>query len=148
MAALGTQLVDAPTAGLEQVCTVEGNGLVCSRAKLIAPAAPVDLPLHGVGLEASSMYLYGHSSGPPVASILRLGRARCFKDAARSLHSCFQQVLYRLQEKRVALERVVLQYGEAPAGIKEVFELCRGFERAYTSFINVSSLTLDGAWGN
>jgi hypothetical protein len=37
----------------------------------------------------------------------------------------------------VALEKVVLQYGEAPAGIKEVFELCRGFERAYTSFINV-----------
>eukprot|EP00198_Chlamydomonas_reinhardtii_P012336 XP_001701673.1 dynamin-related GTPase [Chlamydomonas reinhardtii] len=49
-----------------------------------------------------------------------------------------EQVLYRLQEKRVALERVVLQYGEAPAGIKEVFELCRGFERAYTSFINES----------
>ncbi|KAG2446820.1 hypothetical protein HYH02_008380 [Chlamydomonas schloesseri] len=49
-----------------------------------------------------------------------------------------EQVLYRLQEKRIALERVVLQYGEAPAGIKEVFELCRGFERAYTSFINES----------
>ncbi|KAG2435366.1 hypothetical protein HXX76_007439 [Chlamydomonas incerta] len=49
-----------------------------------------------------------------------------------------EQVLYRLQEKRIALERVVLQYGEAPAGIKEVFELCRGFERAYTNFINES----------
>ncbi|EFJ44103.1 dynamin-related GTPase [Volvox carteri f. nagariensis] len=49
-----------------------------------------------------------------------------------------EQVLYRLQEKRVALEKVVLQYGEAPAGIKEVFELCRGFERAYTNFINES----------
>ncbi|PNH06176.1 Tubulin epsilon chain [Tetrabaena socialis] len=49
-----------------------------------------------------------------------------------------EQVLYRLQEKRIALEKVVLQYGEAPAGIKEVFELCRGFERAYTSFINES----------
>ncbi|GFR48981.1 hypothetical protein Agub_g10999 [Astrephomene gubernaculifera] len=49
-----------------------------------------------------------------------------------------EQVLYRLQEKRIALEKVVLQYGEAPAGIKEVFELCRGFERAYMSFINES----------
>ncbi len=47
------------------------------------------------------------------------------------------QVLYRLQEKRIALEKVVLQYGEAPAGIKEVFELCRGFERAYVNFVNV-----------
>ncbi|KAG2486876.1 hypothetical protein HYH03_014470 [Edaphochlamys debaryana] len=49
-----------------------------------------------------------------------------------------EQVLYRLQEKRIALEKVVLQYGEAPAGIKEVFELCRGFERAYTSYVNES----------
>ncbi len=31
-----------------------------------------------------------------------------------------------------------MKYGEAPAGIKEVFELCRGFERAYVSFVNVS----------
>jgi hypothetical protein len=35
------------------------------------------------------------------------------------------------------VEREVLKYGEAPAGIKEVFELCRGFERAYVSFVNV-----------
>ncbi|GLI59822.1 hypothetical protein VaNZ11_001793 [Volvox africanus] len=53
-----------------------------------------------------------------------------------------EQVLYRLQEKRVALEKVVLQYGEAPAGIKEVFELCRGFERAYTNFINESPVAM------
>ena len=30
-----------------------------------------------------------------------------------------------------------MKYGEAPTGIKEVFELCRGFERAYVEFVNV-----------
>jgi dynamin GTPase len=35
------------------------------------------------------------------------------------------------------LEKEVLKYGEAPTGIKEVFELCRGFERAYVEFVNV-----------
>lgn len=34
----------------------------------------------------------------------------------------------------------MLKYGEAPAGIKEVFELCRGFERAYVSYVNVGKL--------
>lgn len=48
------------------------------------------------------------------------------------------QTLLRLQERRVALEKIVMGYGEAPAGIKEIFELCRGFERAYMHFINVS----------
>lgn len=56
------------------------------------------------------------------------------------------QVLYRLQEKRFALEKEVLKFGEAPAGIKEVFELCRGFERAYTSFINVRGQRGGVAW--
>lgn len=47
------------------------------------------------------------------------------------------QINHRLAEKRIAIETEVLKYGEAPAGIKEVFELCRGFERAYVEFINV-----------
>lgn len=42
------------------------------------------------------------------------------------------------------MEKEVLKYGEAPAGIKEVFELCRGFERAYVSFVNVSCASLRG----
>ncbi|GFH30076.1 uncharacterized protein HaLaN_28858, partial [Haematococcus lacustris] len=42
----------------------------------------------------------------------------------------------RLLERRIQVEKEVLKYGEAPAGIKEVFELCRGFERAYVSFVN------------
>uniref|UniRef100_A0A7S0WQI3 Dynamin GTPase n=1 Tax=Chlamydomonas leiostraca TaxID=1034604 RepID=A0A7S0WQI3_9CHLO len=44
----------------------------------------------------------------------------------------------RLSERRIAVEKEVLKYGEAPAGIKEVFELCRGFERAYVSYVNES----------
>lgn len=48
------------------------------------------------------------------------------------------QLSARLSERRIAVEKEVLKYGEAPAGIKEVFELCRGFERAYTSYVNVS----------
>lgn len=47
-------------------------------------------------------------------------------------------LLPRLQERREAIQKEVLKYGEAPAGIKEVFELCRGFERAYVSFVNES----------
>jgi dynamin GTPase len=43
----------------------------------------------------------------------------------------------RLDERRIVIEREVLKYGEAPSGIKEVFELCRGFERAYMNLTNV-----------
>ena len=48
------------------------------------------------------------------------------------------QIQSRLIERRILIEKEVLTYGEAPAGIKEVFELCRGFERAYQSFVNES----------
>ena len=48
------------------------------------------------------------------------------------------QIHNRLAERRIYVEKEVLKYGEAPAGIKEVFELCRGFERAYVSYCNVS----------
>jgi hypothetical protein len=44
----------------------------------------------------------------------------------------------RLADRKSLLEKEVLKYGEAPSGIKEVFELCRGFERAFVSFVNVS----------
>jgi len=44
----------------------------------------------------------------------------------------------RLAERRIGIEKEVLKYGEAPTGIKEVFELCRGFERAYVEFVNES----------
>lgn len=48
------------------------------------------------------------------------------------------EIYPRLSERKNILEREVLKYGEAPTGIKEVFELCRGFERAYVSFVNES----------
>ena len=56
----------------------------------------------------------------------------------RSVVSFAIQISARLTERRIVVEKEVLKYGEAPAGIKEVFELCRGFERAYVSFTNVS----------
>eukprot|EP00967_Tisochrysis_lutea_P061767 scaffold79221_cov17-Tisochrysis_lutea.AAC.1 len=46
------------------------------------------------------------------------------------------QLHARLAERRIGIEKEVLKYGEAPTGIKEVFELCRGFERAYVEFVN------------
>mmetsp|Transcript_19122 Transcript_19122/g.32848 ORF Transcript_19122/g.32848 Transcript_19122/m.32848 type:complete len:797 (-) Transcript_19122:788-3178(-) len=52
--------------------------------------------------------------------------------------SSMELVLARLQERRLSVEKEVLKYGEAPAGIKEVFELSRGFERAYVTFVNES----------
>lgn len=61
------------------------------------------------------------------------------------IHVCFMnpcmhtQIHPRLTERRNLLEREVLRYGEPPSGIKEVFELCRGFERAYVTFVGVSS---------
>ena len=48
------------------------------------------------------------------------------------------QIATRLAERRVHVEMEVMKFGEAPAGIKEVFELCRGFERAYVHYVNVS----------
>lgn len=50
-----------------------------------------------------------------------------------------RQLQARLTERKNLLEREVLKYGEPPSGIKEVFELCRGFERAYVTFVNVSA---------
>lgn len=50
----------------------------------------------------------------------------------------------RLSERRLLIEKEVLRYGEAPAGIKEVFELCRGFERAFVEYVNVRSSVREG----
>lgn len=53
------------------------------------------------------------------------------------------QIALRLSDKRNVVEKEVIKYGDAPSGIKEVFELCRGFERAYVNIINVSAGTRD-----
>eukprot|EP00955_Chlamydomonas_euryale_P028558 300891-Chlamydomonas_euryale.AAC.8 len=55
----------------------------------------------------------------------------------QNLYPCSTKIYARLSERRIIVEKEVLKYGEAPAGIKEVFELCRGFERAYVEFVNV-----------
>jgi dynamin GTPase len=48
------------------------------------------------------------------------------------------QAVAALTERRIAVERAVNSLGEAPSGLKDVFELCRGFERAFQSVVNVS----------
>lgn len=50
--------------------------------------------------------------------------------------SALAEVLEKLAEKRIAVEKEVIKYGEAPAGLRDVFELCRGFERAFVNTIN------------
>ncbi|KIY95990.1 Dynamin-related protein 12A [Monoraphidium neglectum] len=48
------------------------------------------------------------------------------------------QVVERLTERRIAVEKAVTTLGEAPSGLRDVFELCRGFERAFTNIVNES----------
>lgn len=55
------------------------------------------------------------------------------------------QVIERLTERRIAVEKAVTTIGEAPSGLRDVFELCRGFERAFTNLVNVSAWCME-AW--
>jgi hypothetical protein len=36
------------------------------------------------------------------------------------------------------VEKAVSTLGEAPQGLRDVFELCRGFEKAFSNIVNVS----------
>jgi dynamin GTPase len=47
-------------------------------------------------------------------------------------------VIERLTDRRIAVEKAVSTLGEAPSGLKDVFELCRGFERAFSNIVNDS----------
>ena len=47
------------------------------------------------------------------------------------------QIVERLTERRIAVEKAVTTLGEAPSGLRDVFELCRGFERAFSNIVNV-----------
>jgi len=49
------------------------------------------------------------------------------------------QVIERLTERRIVVEKAVSTLGEAPQGLRDVFELCRGFEKAFSNVVNVSS---------
>lgn len=50
----------------------------------------------------------------------------------------FTQVIERLTERRIVVEKAVSTLGEAPQGLRDVFELCRGFEKAFSNIVNVS----------
>ena len=47
------------------------------------------------------------------------------------------QVLQKLQQKRIALEKELSKVPGAPSSKKDVFHLCRGFERAFTHLLEV-----------
>ena len=46
-------------------------------------------------------------------------------------------MIERLTERRIQVEKAVNTLGEAPSDLKDVFELCRGFERAFSNIVNV-----------
>lgn len=48
------------------------------------------------------------------------------------------KVIERLTERRIVVEKAVSTLGEAPTGLRDVFELCRGFEKAFSNIVNVS----------
>ncbi|KAF6258967.1 dynamin-related GTPase [Scenedesmus sp. NREL 46B-D3] len=50
------------------------------------------------------------------------------------------QVIERLTERRIVVEKAVSTLGEAPQGLRDVFELCRGFEKAFSNIVNESSV--------
>ena len=47
------------------------------------------------------------------------------------------QLLQKLQQKRTALEKELSKVPGAPTSKKDVFHLCRGFERAFTHLLEV-----------
>ena len=53
------------------------------------------------------------------------------------------QLLTRLQDRKVAVERECARLPAAPKG-KDIFHLCRGFERAFSHVVEVCSASL---WG-
>ncbi len=52
---------------------------------------------------------------------------------------CVPQILSRLGDRRVAIEREILALGESKKGLKDIMQHCRGFERAYAACIKVSA---------
>ena len=52
--------------------------------------------------------------------------------------SLLLQLLGRLQEKCLATEKELNTMPAAPKAAKDIFQLCRGFERAFSTTIDVS----------
>lgn len=46
------------------------------------------------------------------------------------------------------VEKAVSTLGEAPTGLRDVFELCRGFEKAFSNIVNVSWTVWQLCWGS
>lgn len=63
------------------------------------------------------------------------------------------QVLNRLTDRRVAVDKEALILGEPKKGMNDIFRHCRGFERAYSLMLQVGGFggwvvgLLGGAWG-
>lgn len=47
------------------------------------------------------------------------------------------QVLARLTDRRIAVEKELAALGEAKKGAQDIFRHCRGFERAYSLMLQV-----------
>ncbi len=47
------------------------------------------------------------------------------------------QVLTRLTDRRIAVEKELAALGEAKKGAQDIFRHCRGFERAYSVMLQV-----------
>lgn len=52
------------------------------------------------------------------------------------------QLLARLSEKRAAVEKEFNKIPAAPKAARDVFQLCRGFERAFAQTLEVSKTSI------
>ena len=52
--------------------------------------------------------------------------------------SAFVQLLARLSDKRAAVEKEFNKIPAAPKAARDIFQLCRGFERAFAQTLEVS----------
>ena len=57
------------------------------------------------------------------------------------------QVLARLTDRRIAVEKGLSALGEAKKGANDIFRHCRGFERAYSLMLQVGGGAVGALWG-
>lgn len=57
------------------------------------------------------------------------------------------QVLARLTDRRIAVEKELSALGEAKKGANDIFRHCRGFERAYSLMLQVGGGAVGALWG-
>lgn len=69
------------------------------------------------------------AGGAPALSCRRRLTAAC--------HWAASQVLARLTDRRIAVEKELSALGEAKKGANDIFRHCRGFERAYSIMLQV-----------